>query len=84
MNRAKNHRAFTLIELLVVIAEDVTTRNDGEFNPGTGFDTIDRVGRQHTDGSNLVNADTSAKRWSFESLRPEKNYRRFTVVREGE
>jgi len=45
----------------MLVDEDITTRNDGLFVPGAG--SSDEFGTQHRDGANMVNADTSARRY---------------------
>jgi len=67
----------------MLVDEDITTRNDGQFSPGNG--NIDVFGKQHRNGANLVNADTSG-RWYSDSTIQATNpiWRHFKVIRTEE
>jgi prepilin-type N-terminal cleavage/methylation domain-containing protein/prepilin-type processing-associated H-X9-DG protein len=54
----------------MLIDEDVATRNDSSFFYGTPNSATDIFGRQHNNGANMLMADSSAKRFSKDSIKP--------------
>ena len=49
--------------------EDVTTRNDGSLFPASTPTNGDEFGRQHRQGANMLNADSSVKRFPRDSIK---------------
>ncbi len=68
----------------MLLDEDVSTRQDSLFVPGSGPWTDDVFGLQHTDGANIVNADTSAKRFSQKAVAGGSLWKRFKIDRAEE
>lgn len=66
----------------MIVDEDVTSRNDGSFFFSTNGTNGDDFGRQHRNGANMVNADSSVKRISRAALVWGSAYwRRWTLER---
>ncbi len=70
----------------MLVDEDVRTRNDGQFVPTLSptDGSADWFGTQHNQGANLLNADTSAKRYAKAAVLSPALYRRFVVLRDQE
>jgi prepilin-type N-terminal cleavage/methylation domain-containing protein len=69
----------------MIVDEDVTTRNDGLFLPGTGPSDGDDFGRQHSLGANMLHGDSSVKRYPRNAIKfGSPLWRRWTTQRTQE
>lgn len=67
----------------MIVDEDVTSRNDGSFFFSTTGTNGDDFGHQHRNGANMVNADSSVKRFPKAALvYGSALWRRWTLERE--
>lgn len=66
----------------LLVDEDVVTRNDGLFLPGSGPSDGDDFGRQHRQGANMVHGDSSTRRYPRNAIKyGSPLWRRWTVDR---
>ncbi|MBX7135425.1 MAG: DUF1559 domain-containing protein [Fimbriimonadaceae bacterium] len=69
----------------LLVDEDVITRNDGLFLPGSSASNGDDFGTQHRQGANMVHGDSSTRRYPRNAIRyGSPLWRRWTVYRDLE